>query len=249
MAHPHVHRAEEVLPVEAPPARHRGAHGEELEPYYVWDLVVRITHWVIALAIVVLSVTGVYLGRPFVAAPGPASQHFIMGWAKVLHFYAAIAFTLAVMARILWLVIGPRRSNWRQLVPTSKRRLRDMKDTLLFYLMVRDRPPATIGHNPLAGATYIAVFGLYLVMILTGFALYSVSSYSYMEIWQFLLPWFGGVQWTRWIHHVGMWLLIVFVVSHMYTALLTSRVEKNGAIDSMFSGYKFLPKDMPEDDE
>lgn len=249
MAHPHVHRAEEALPVEVEPAPRRGAHGEELRPYYVWDLIVRITHWVIALAIVVLSVTGIYLGRPFVAAPGPAGQHFIMGWAKVLHFYAAIAFTLAVMARITWLVIGPRRSNWRQFVPTSRRRLRDMKDTLLFYLMVRDHPPATIGHNPLAGATYIAVFGIYLVMILTGFALYSVSSYSYMEIWQFLLPWFGGVQWTRWIHHVGMWLLLVFVVSHMYTALLTSRVEKNGAIDSMFSGYKFLPKDMPEDDE
>jgi hypothetical protein len=35
----------------------------------------------------------------------------------------------------------------------------------------------------------------------------------------------------------------------VYSALLTSRVEKNGTIDSMFSGFKFLPKDQPPDDD
>jgi Ni/Fe-hydrogenase 1 B-type cytochrome subunit len=145
--------------------------------------------------------------------------------------------------------MGPRRSGWRQFIPTSMRQLRDMKSTFLFYTFFRDKPPATIGHNPLAGATYVAVFGLYLVMIFTGLALYSVSSHSYMQSFQFLLPLFHGAQGARWLHHVAMWLLIGFVVHHVASAILTSRVEKNGAIDSMFSGYKFLPKDMPPDDD
>jgi len=221
----------------------------DLQPTYVWDRVVRVTHWTIFLSMVVLAVTGIYLGRPFLAAPGPAKAHFLTGWAKVLHAYAAIAFTLAVLSRILWMIVGPRRSNWRQFVPVSKRRWLDMQKTFLFYIFLRPRPPSTRGHNPLAGATYVVVFVLYLVMILTGLALYSIGARSYMQFFQFLLPLFHGAQTARWLHHVTMWLLIGFVVHHVYSAWLTARVEKNGAIDSMFSGYKFLPKDQPDDDE
>ena len=47
-----------------------------------------------------------------------------------------------------------------------------------FYIAWKPKPPDTIGHNPMAGLTYIFVFGLYLLMILSGFALYSVSAYT-----------------------------------------------------------------------
>jgi Ni/Fe-hydrogenase 1 B-type cytochrome subunit len=241
-----IHPAEEVVANGVP----HEIHDEPLQPTYVWDVVVRVTHWLIMLSMILLAVTGVYIGRPWGAAgSGPAGQHFAMGWARVLHAYGAIAFTLAVLSRIVWMFMGPRRSGWRQFIPTSSRRLRDLKSTFLFYTFLRDRPPRTLGHNPLAGLTYVFVFGLYLVMIATGFALYSISSHSFMKFWQFLLPMFHGAQSARWLHHVSMWLLIGFVVHHVYSAILTSRVEKNGAIDSMFSGYKFLPKDMPHDDE
>jgi Ni/Fe-hydrogenase 1 B-type cytochrome subunit len=240
------HPAEEVVANGVP----YEVHDERLRPVYVWDVIVRGTHWLIMLSMILLAVTGVYIGRPWGAAgSGPAGQHFAMGWARVLHAYGAIAFTLAVLSRIVWMFVGPRRTGWRQFIPTSKRRLHDMKETFLFYTFFRDRPPRTLGHNPLAGLTYVFVFGLYLVMIATGFALYSISSHSFMSFWQFLLPVFHGAQGARWLHHVSMWLLIGFVVHHIYSALLTSRVEKNGTIDSMFSGYKFLPKDMPHDDE
>jgi Ni/Fe-hydrogenase 1 B-type cytochrome subunit len=229
----------------APAAAHSS---EALHPTYVWDLVVRLTHWTIFFSMIALAITGIYIGRPFGGAPGRAGQSFVMGWARVIHAYAAIAFTLAVVSRIVWMLVGPRRSNWRQFIPTSKRRWRDLVETFKFYTFLRDRPPATRGHNPLAGASYLVVFGLYLVMIATGFALYSISSYGFMRFWEFLLPVFGGAQTARWLHHITMWLLIGFVVHHVYSALLTSRVEKNGTLDSIFSGYKYLPKDMPDDD-
>jgi Ni/Fe-hydrogenase 1 B-type cytochrome subunit len=212
------------------------------EPVYVWDVIVRATHWVIALSIVLLAVTGIYIGGPF------ASGAFVMGWMKVLHFYGAIAFSIAVFARIVWMFLGPRRSGWRQFIPASKRRRRDMIESFKFYAFLRPTPPESVGHNPLAGFMYIAIFGLYVVMILTGFALYSLSSYSYMKIWSFLLPLFGGAQWARYIHHGVMWLLLIFVVQHVYSCILTSSVEKNGTIDSMFSGYKFLHRDRKDDD-
>ncbi|HEU0032583.1 MAG TPA: Ni/Fe-hydrogenase, b-type cytochrome subunit [Kofleriaceae bacterium] len=243
--HPPV-KLDKRKPVSRPvPARVEG----ELVPVYVWDVVVRATHWAIVLSMIVLAITGVYLGRPFVSAEGPAREHFVTGYMKIVHAYAAIAFTLAVLSRIVWMFLGPRHSGWRQFIPTSKRRLREMVATFKFYIMLRPNPPQTRGHNPLAGATYVAVFGLYLVMIASGLALYSIGTRSYMHGFQFLLPLFHGAQMARWIHHVTMWLLIGFVVHHLFSALLTSRVERNGTIDSIFSGYKFLPKNLPEDDD
>lgn len=223
---------------------------DDLEPVYVWDLVVRACHWIIALSMVLLVISGLYIGRPFLEADGEAGQRFVMGWAKVLHAYSAIAFSLAVGARVLWMFLGPRCARWNQFIPVSERRRRGLWQTFKFYIMLRPKPPMVTGHNPLAGATYVLVFVLYAVMIFTGFALYSVSAHaSYMKMWDFLLPIFGGPQGARWIHHVTMWLLVGFVVHHIFSALLVARVEKNGTLDSIFSGWKFLPKNRNDRDD
>ncbi len=214
-----------------------------LEPVYVWDLVVRSTHWVVVFTIVLLTATGIYIGRPFLVSAGPAGGNFVMGWMKVVHYYAAIAFSLAVFARMVWMFTGPPQARWNQFVPVTRKRWGELFDTLKFYMFLRKRPPEAVGHNAMAGAAYVAVFGLYLLVIFTGFALYSVSAHgSYMKMWDVLLPVFGGIMGARWLHHVTMWLILGFVVQHIFSSVLMARVEKNGTLDSIFSGWKFLPK-------
>lgn len=216
---------------------------------YVWDLVVRMTHWSIALSIVVLGLTGFYIGNPFFGTSGAAGGHFVMGWARLIHLYGSIVFGLAVMARIAWMFMGPPEASWRQLFPTTRKRWRELRGTLAFYLFLRDRPPLARGHNALAGAAYLGVFGLYLVLIVTGVALHATSAHvgSTMHWFGFLADLVGGAQTARYLHHVTMWVVIIFVAQHVYSSLLTSRVEKNGTIDSIFSGYKFLPPDEEEE--
>ena len=210
----------------------------------VWDHIVRATHWLAVLSFVVLGVTGFYLGSPFLIAAGRAGDHFVMGTAKVIHFYAAIAFSLAVLARLVWMFRGPAPARWDQFIPVDPTRRRGLLGTLKFYLLLQPRPPAVVGHNPLAGLSYCAVFFLYLVMIASGMAIYGESAAvgSYTRAFAVLIPLFGSVQGARWIHHVVMWLLIGFTVHHVYSALLTSRVEQNGTLDSIFSGFKYLPR-------
>jgi Ni,Fe-hydrogenase I cytochrome b subunit len=36
-----------------------------------------------------------------------------------------------------------------------------------------------------------------------------------------------------------MWVILVFMVAHVYFPVLYSIVERNGVFDSIFSGYKF----------
>ncbi len=215
---------------------------EGIERVYVWDLVVRLSHWFIMLSMTVLVITGIYIGKPYLIPAGPTDEMSVMGTMRVVHFYAAIIFSLTVITRILWMFVGSYYARWHQFVPMSPRRRRDVIGMLKFYTLINKEPPLNVGHNPLAGMTYLAVFTLYVIMIVTGVALYSVSATSYMGWFEWLLPLLGGPQTARWIHHIAMWFLIGFVAHHIWSAILVSRVEGMGLIDSLFSGYKFLPK-------
>jgi Ni/Fe-hydrogenase 1 B-type cytochrome subunit len=221
----------------------------EVDRVYVWDAVVRVVHWVIAASLFVLAITGIYIGNPFLIARGAPDELSVMATVKVVHFYFAITFTLAVALRVLWWFAGTYYSSWRELVPTTARRRRDFIRMFRFYVFLDKSPPLNIGHNPLAGTAYLLVYGLYFLQILTGLALYSVSATGYMEMWQFLLPIFGGAQTVRWIHHLVMWFLLGFFAHHIWSVILMARVEGYGFIDSLFSGYKFLPWGWQDRDE
>jgi Ni/Fe-hydrogenase 1 B-type cytochrome subunit len=230
------------------PAAGGAGRPEDVVGVYVWEAPVRLTHWLIAGSIVVLAVTGFYIGRPFVSVSGPAGERFVMGWMRFTHFIAAIVFTLSVAARLVWLFIGNRFARWPSFIPVARARRRGLLGTLKFYLFLRDRPPEYVGHNPLAGLTYTVVFVLYLLMIGTGFALYSASAHieSPVRIFGFLVPLFGGLQSARWIHHIGMWLLLGFAVHHVYSALLVDHLERNATVGSIFAGCKWLPRRLVE---
>jgi Ni/Fe-hydrogenase 1 B-type cytochrome subunit len=213
---------------------------------------VRATHWLIFLSMVFLVATGIYIGNPFLVAPGRAGERFVMGWTRAIHSYSAIVFTLSVLVRIGWMLVGNVYASWRQFLPVENSRRHGWSATLAFYLMRRRRPPFFAGHNPLAGATYTVVFVLYFVMIATGLGLYAQGAHvdSPLRHFAFFASWFGGAQSARWIHHVVMWLLIGFVAHHVWSAFLMSKVERNGTIDSIFSGYKYLdPAEMREAEE
>jgi len=212
-----------------------------LERVYIWELPVRLVHWLLFFSILALAATGYYIGHPFISAPGPASAHFIMGRMRSVHLYASVVFTLAALVRVYWAFAGNAYARWSELVPVSRQRWRSFKQALLFYTFLSRESVDYLGHNALAGLTYAGIFAVYFVMIATGFALYTVyaSPSSPMQLFGFLIPLFDGLQVARLIHHIGMWVILVFVVAHVYFPVLYSIVERNGVFDSIFSGYKF----------
>jgi Ni/Fe-hydrogenase 1 B-type cytochrome subunit len=217
----------------------------EIVRVYVWEAPVRITHWLIAFSIVVLSVTGFYIGRPFISVPGPAGQSFVMGWMKVIHGYTAYVFILAVLTRVIWMFTGNKYSHWDKFIPVHRSRIHGFWPTIEFYLFALRKPPGFVGHNPVAGATYALVFGLYFVAIATGLMLRGASADpdSFLRWFTSMSPLVGGLYVARWIHHVVMWLLLGFAVHHVYSSVLMSTVEANATVESIFSGYKFVPRE------
>lgn len=215
----------------------------ELVGVYVWQIPVRIAHWLIAISIFVQSATGIYMGRPFMTVSGPAGDSFVMGWVKVVHGYAAYVFIAALVMRFIWMFTGNRYSRWDKFIPVHRVRQRGLWPVTSFYMFLRDRPPAYVGHNPVAAGAYTLVYGLCLVMVLTGLIMRGASTET--SVIAFFGSWaelFGGLPTVRWIHHIVMWLLLGFTVHHVYSAILVAMIEKNGTIDSIISGYKWVPQ-------
>jgi Ni/Fe-hydrogenase 1 B-type cytochrome subunit len=123
---------------------------ELLERIYVWEWPVRLAHWLIVGSVLVLSITGLYIGNPFLPVAGEATRHFVMGTLKSIHFVAGLVFTVAVLGRILWMFAGNPYSRWHQFLPLTSKRLRGMWNTFAFYVFLRRESPAYVGHNPLA---------------------------------------------------------------------------------------------------
>ncbi|HKK01951.1 MAG TPA: Ni/Fe-hydrogenase, b-type cytochrome subunit, partial [Desulfuromonadales bacterium] len=211
-----------------------------LEVRYIWEWPVRITHWVNALCIVVLSITGYYIGHPFISAPQTAD--FVMGWVRFVHFVFAFVFTISIVSRLIWASIGNQHCTWKVFFPWLYRDGRsNMWKMFKFYTFTSKKIPREIwGHNSLAAAAYSGVMILFLLQIFTGFALY--GQYEPGGFWDQLLgpllPVLGN-QWLRLTHHMIMWLLIGFFIHHVYSAWLMDVKERNGTMGSIFGGYKF----------
>ena len=93
-----------------------------LRRVYVWELPVRIYHWLNALVIVALVVTGFYISNPLALLSNKdASHQYIMGWFRYIHFAAAYLFFFNFLFRLYWGFVGNKYANWRQFIPTSKR--------------------------------------------------------------------------------------------------------------------------------
>jgi Ni,Fe-hydrogenase I cytochrome b subunit len=71
----------------------------------VWDLPVRLIHWLLVATIVVLSVTGFYIGTPTLWAGGGSSA-YLMGKMHAVHIAAGWAFTALLIARVAWMFLG-----------------------------------------------------------------------------------------------------------------------------------------------
>jgi len=222
---------------------------EPRQDVYVWELPVRITHWVTVISIGVLTVTGIYIATPFVFTSGPAVNQYLMGTVRFIHFLTAFIFAVSVLFRIYWAFVGNRYSRWHQFLPVKVARRRNIRRMLGYYLFVRQEPLTEVGHNPLAGMTYTVVFTLFLLQIITGFALYALP-FERNSLWVLLFGWITvtfGVQPVRLVHDIIMWLLLAFTIHHVYSAILIDFEEHSGLLSSIVTGFKLLTRRQIED--
>ena len=213
------------------------------KPVYVFELPVRVWHWVHALSIAVLAVTGYLIANPLAAPEGEASENFLMGNIRLIHFVAAYVFAIGFAVRIYWALVGNSYSREMFYLPVWRGAWwREMVQELKFYLFLARKPPVTTGHNALAQtAMWILNTLLGLFMIGTGFALYgeNLGLGSWADNWfGWMVPALGGSQNIRMWHDFGMWLFIVFVIIHVYMAFRAEFMGRQSSLRTIVNGWR-----------
>ncbi len=210
---------------------------------YVWELPVRFYHWLNALAVFTLAVTGYLIGSPPALQNGnEASFSYWFGTVRFIHFTSAFIFFFNFIYRIYWGFVGNKYSDWKNFLPFRKEQWKGMLRVLkIDVLLVKSRPLKTVGHNSLASLTYFISFLVFLFQAITGFGMYSAMSDAFLpNLFRWIVPLMGGDFAVRQWHHMFMWFFIIFTMIHVYLVFYHDYVEGRGTISSMAGGWKFI---------
>ncbi|EBI0732114.1 Ni/Fe-hydrogenase, b-type cytochrome subunit [Salmonella enterica] len=213
--------------------------------YYIYEAPVRLWHWITALSIVVLAVTGYFIGRPLPSIQGEATFMFWMGWIRLIHFTRAYIFTVALLFRIYWACVGNEYAREMFLVPFWRRAWRKgVISEIRWYFFLEKEAHRYYGHNPVAGLAVMFYFWMSVLMVCSGFALYGeglgTDSWAYQWFgWMIRLTGNDSLALHFW-HRLGMWFIIAFVIAHVYTAIREDIMSRQSVISVMISGWRWF---------
>ncbi|AOM83677.1 Ni/Fe-hydrogenase, b-type cytochrome subunit [Salisediminibacterium beveridgei] len=225
--------------------------GSTKKRVFVWERSLRIFHWVNALSITILLITGFYISSPFFGAriPEEAYYSFVMGWARYIHFFFGFVFIASLIFRFYLFLVGNQyaKSNplkasfWTGVLETGKH-----------YLFMKNNKKHYVGHNPLAELSYWIFMGLGgLIVIATGlFLLFEPQPGTLLGssvAWMTNI--FGNSANIRGLHFFSAVAILVFVMTHHYFVLRETWLERNKTLSSMFTGYKEMDDPGGSDDE
>jgi Ni/Fe-hydrogenase 1 B-type cytochrome subunit len=214
---------------------------------YVWQLPVRFYHWINALSIVILCITGFIIANPPAIMSGSeAVFSFWFGKIRMIHFIVAFIFFFNFLFRIYWGFVGNRFASWKNFIPYRKSQWKEIFAVIkVDILQTKAKPVDSIGHNALASIIYFCLFLAFSLQCLTGFGLYAQMSHSFLpKMFAWVVPLFGGDMQIRHVHHLLMWFFIIFAIVHMYLVFYHDYIERRGITSSMIGGWKFIEEDV-----
>ena len=227
------------------------AQAPQLHKGKVQPLIVRITHWVNAVAMVIMIGSGWrifnddplipgFIFHPDITLGGDVYvshakwQDSGMGGALQWHF---AGMWLLVLNGLVYFAYGFASGRFRaKLLPlTLSGLLHDIADAVWFRL------PHDIGvYNQVQRLLYIGVLTLGVLVVLSGLAIWKP-----VQLW-WLTDFFYGFQGARWVHFACMVGIVLFLVVHVALALLVPRTILSMITGRGPSGHAARPSETEE---
>jgi len=217
-----------------------------IKKHYEFSYWLRVTHWVRALSIVILIGSGFYIAVPFIAPAGNGGEptNFLNALFRTWHLVFGFLL-IAVTIGKFYLFLFDKQSKLERDSFFDFVNIKIWIQQIGYYLLITKHPHGKGVYNPLQ---FLAYFGIYLSIImicLTGLILYVHVYHEGMGGFLFdsmrsLEVMLGGLSWVRQLHHIFMWVFILFLPVHIYLAVFNSVYGKSGAMDSIISGYRWI---------
>jgi len=168
------------------------------ERILVWDLPTRLFHWLLA-----ATFAGAWLTAD---SERWIDVHVMLGYT----FAGLIAF------RLVWGFIGSRYARFSSFVTGPGPVKRYLFSLLTF------RPEHHVGHNPAGGWAVLALLGLGIVTMLSGYAAFSDV----------------GGHWLEELHEGAAGAMLALVFVHVGAVLVSSLIHRENLVRAMWNGFK-----------
>lgn len=184
----------------------------------IWDLPLRLFHWLLVLAVVGLVITA-EIGADWLV------WHFRLG-------YLVLAL---LFFRVIWGFVGGYWSRFRQFIFSPS--------TIVAYLKGQDQAHYHAGHNPLGSLSVVALLVFLIFQVSSG--LFTDDEISFFgPLVQFVsMDWVEKL--SDYHKEVGKTILIILVVLHVLAILYYKHKKRINLITPMITGDKDLPQVLP----
>ncbi len=181
----------------------------------VWDLFVRLSHWIVALSFAIAYIV---------------EDHWLD-----LHVLAGYTIAGLVVLRIIWGFIGTRYARFSDFVKS--------RQLIIQYIfeIIRNRPTHYIGHNPAGGAMVVALLVALLLTAISGMTLYGASEYLgpfSQLLFNFPDSWVDPLEE---LHEFFANATLLLVLLHLAGVAVASLQHRENLPRSMITGIKQLP--------
>jgi cytochrome b len=176
----------------------------------VWDPAVRLFHWTLAFAFLLVWLTG-------------------DEW-ETIHVNAGYLIGVLIGLRVLWGLIGPRHARFSDFV-------RGPREVITYAAQaLRLRAPRYLGHNPAGGAMVLALLLSFAATVASGVALYGATDFAgpLAGFWRGAL----AADLLEGIHEAGANATLFLVMLHLGGVLFSSLEHGENLVKSMITGRK-----------
>lgn len=187
----------------------------------VWDLYVRVNHWLMVLLFSGLILTG-------------KAEDDYMQW----HFYMGYLLSALLMTRFLYGIFGAKAARFTQFI----------KGPIALYLYIKQvlagSSPHYLGHNPLGALMVIALLVLMVCQTLSGLV-NSDEVFWYGPMYEWVSD--DLQEWSADWHKLLPNVLLALVACHILAVLIHELALKERLVKAMLNGKKRLLKPSYED--
>jgi len=224
----------------------------------------RIIHWVNVFSMIVAVATGLYIAAPYYQTfiADDAVDKYVMAWNRWGHFMVAIIFDVTSIIVAYLYFFSRFEQPWKKVIPTPSN-VKEFFAVLINLITLNRSKKFDSTHADSFNTIYFAIFHLLLAwMLITGLQLYvHIFPHGDSSIgawWPWMLhvatdwslpvsSWMVGstatginVMDVRIVHHYTMWLVVVWVVFHIYYQVWRTIFWQEGDIAIAFGGEKFV---------